>query len=415
MSIGYFVGSNSERCALALMILLGIGQALEIPLNRMTSDPLAPPKGDIKPCGVHEACSSVLVTLVEPHHPIDIPVGGSRDDFLFLSITPYQSRGARHSTTVGLEKRDGAVLVNVDFDQNGKLDEGPALAWPADQKCLELSGASKEPFRPGFRLCRLPDQAHLRSLCEDNKSRLTWAVCTEGFYEVQINDIAMGELPTKKEKVKIGVADADGDGSIVIPGPDLLLIDWDGDGELSKSNDIDGFTLEPGKEFLFSVGGSTFAFRRIVGGGKAVQFKPMPGYRAEYEIRKPVPGRAAPDFDFLPMEDDSTRLSNFRGRKVLLNFWTFKEQASLEEFAKLREFNDVFSKRGWQVISLTSEPARDLAEVAARRHGVNWMLGLVDDKVITDYATRGLPANFIIDENGVLEKIHVQLGQDARR
>src|SRR5688500_1699110 len=68
---------------------------------------------------------------------------------------------------------------------------------------------------------------------------------------------------------------------------------------------------------------------------------PMCAMRPAYAARN----RTAPDFALPDADGKQVRLSQFRGKTVVLNFWTTTCQPCLEEMPSLAEFAKVVAKR----------------------------------------------------------------------
>lgn len=120
------------------------------------------------------------------------------------------------------------------------------------------------------------------------------------------------------------------------------------------------------------------------------------------EITAPYPGYRAPDFALADMSGNLVRLSELRGRPVLLNFWASwcppcrKEMPDLQQFH--RQYGEVIRLIGidW------GEDKRDV-EAFLQRFGITYPnLMDQDGKVFVLYQLTGLPTSFWIDEQGII-------------
>jgi peroxiredoxin len=118
--------------------------------------------------------------------------------------------------------------------------------------------------------------------------------------------------------------------------------------------------------------------------------------------------RLAPEFELPSLEGKRVRLSDYRGKTVVLNFWTKTCRPCLEEMPSLSELAQILSRKGDAVVvTVTTD---DSAEDA--RATLTSVLGstvpfvtLVDPEstVVADkYGTKLFPETWIIDPRGVI-------------
>jgi peroxiredoxin len=124
----------------------------------------------------------------------------------------------------------------------------------------------------------------------------------------------------------------------------------------------------------------------------------------EYSARN----RLAPDFELRGLDGQTVQLSDYRGKTVVLNFWTKTCRPCLEEMPSLAELARVLRVRGSAVVVTvtTDESADDArATLASVLGGQAPFTTLVDaDSVIVagKYGTKLFPETWIIDPNGVI-------------
>ena len=211
---------------------------------------------------------------------------------------------------------------------------------------------------------------------------------------------------------RLALCDADGDGRIRFDSGDRLVIDWDGDGVLEKSLEGDGISAPAGKgPFRFSLDSITFEVVSVDEKGHWLDLKRLSSFDPAAAAFKAVEGRMAPDIRFVNLDGDTLRLSDFKGKKVMVHFWSSLCKPCLEDLSAVREFHRTFGSKNWQIIGLTTET--DLVEVqqAALKHRMDWMVGMAGPEARRYYATRPLPLNVKINEQGVLEKKDLVLGK----
>lgn len=92
--------------------------------------------------------------------------------------------------------------------------------------------------------------------------------------------------------------------------------------------------------------------------GLIVRVAPAPGA----PIRK---GSAAPEFVAQDLEGNTLALRAYRGRVVLLDFWSTFYDPCKEEFPHIQELYRANRSRGLEVIAVSMDDADESAEVAA--------------------------------------------------
>ena len=120
----------------------------------------------------------------------------------------------------------------------------------------------------------------------------------------------------------------------------------------------------------------------------------------------------APDFTLPDRDGKPRRLSDLRGKVVVMNFWTITCQPCVEELPSLLELAEIARKRGdFEVIAVTTDKTwSEIAALFPPRHHLNVLFD-PERKVVRDkYGTRLYPETWIIDARGV-----VRMRVDGRR
>src|SRR5450432_3870732 len=71
--------------------------------------------------------------------------------------------------------------------------------------------------------------------------------------------------------------------------------------------------------------------------------------------------RLAPDFELDNVKGGKVRLSDFKGKTVVLNFWTTTCQPCLEEMPSLADFAKVVAKRDIVVLTISTDTNKEIA------------------------------------------------------
>jgi thiol-disulfide isomerase/thioredoxin len=117
-----------------------------------------------------------------------------------------------------------------------------------------------------------------------------------------------------------------------------------------------------------------------------------------------IKGIAAPYFNLLTLDGQKVKLSDYRGKAVLLNFWATWCPPCKVEMPWFVDLQKQYGKDGLVVLGVAmddSEPAQ-IAKFAGEL-GVNYTVLLGTDKVSDDYGdVQYLPTTFFIGRNGAI-------------
>jgi thiol-disulfide isomerase/thioredoxin len=387
------------------------GGTMRIVLDRRAYDARDPGNADFLDCPERPGeCSAVLIPRLEADEKIITPRNKARESLRYLTLKGFRARGGDPVGTLALYPGNGGD--SVFFDDNNDEDlgnDGPARFWSKGDSCVAI--APRSPAAP-FSLCRAGGKAKVwRARCEGMKSTIVLADCDAEPYRLRVKDVAYGIIKGSKDHL-IGLADLDDDGKFHLGTGDRLLIDWNGDGMLEKAPDGDGFALPlQEKSFVFSLEDATYQLANSDEGGSWIDLRRLSSYDASAVIFKLVEGNPAPDLRFINMDGDTMSLSDFRGKKVLLNFWSVLCKPCLEQIPSLTQFYTQFGSKNWQVISLTTDKELDLVQQAVMKYHMDWMVGMVGPEAHGYYSNHPLPLNVKIDAKGVVEKREVPLGK----
>ena len=111
---------------------------------------------------------------------------------------------------------------------------------------------------------------------------------------------------------------------------------------------------------------------------------------------------AAPSLQLQNLEGKSVRLSDFKGKVVVLNFWATWCSPCREEIPDLVSLQKEYAARGLVVLGVSMDEG-DPARVAsfAKKFGINYPLVMGDAKTAEAYGgIQVLPTTFIIDRKG---------------
>jgi thiol-disulfide isomerase/thioredoxin len=115
-------------------------------------------------------------------------------------------------------------------------------------------------------------------------------------------------------------------------------------------------------------------------------------------------GNAAPDFELQTLEGNNLKLSDLRGKAVLLNFWATYCGPCKVEMPWFVELQKEYGPQGFQIVGVAMDDAskEDIAKFA-KEMGVNYPILLGKDSVADSYGgVNVLPTTFFVDRGGKL-------------
>jgi thiol-disulfide isomerase/thioredoxin len=149
---------------------------------------------------------------------------------------------------------------------------------------------------------------------------------------------------------------------------------------------------------------SVFLVPVMVGSGSCSYVKDQYGLTGE----APEVGKRAPDFQLAGFDGVKTKLSDLKGKPVVLNFWATWCGYCVEEMPLLQEINDKWSGKGLIFLAINSGETGARVENFLEANGYNFTV-LLDryQDVLPFYRVTGLPTTFFIDADGVIQYIKV--------
>lgn len=120
--------------------------------------------------------------------------------------------------------------------------------------------------------------------------------------------------------------------------------------------------------------------------------------------------KLAPNFALKDTSGKVTRLSDYRGRVVLLDFWATTCGGCVEEIPIFIELARAYERQGLATIGVAEDIAyANLKNADAawarvrpfvREHKVGYTVVMGDSRVTTDYDIQALPLTYLIDAKG---------------
>jgi peroxiredoxin len=114
-------------------------------------------------------------------------------------------------------------------------------------------------------------------------------------------------------------------------------------------------------------------------------------------------GKDAPDFVLKGLDGRNLRLSEYRGRVVLVNFWARWAGDSRQEISALEQINATYQRAGLVVLGVSVDEDVQRASEFARSMNVSYpMLFDTGAQLGQDYLLKNLPVTVLVDRAGVV-------------
>ncbi|MDW8310090.1 MAG: TlpA disulfide reductase family protein [Verrucomicrobiales bacterium] len=115
-------------------------------------------------------------------------------------------------------------------------------------------------------------------------------------------------------------------------------------------------------------------------------------------------GVEAPDFTLKTLDGTSLKLSDLRGRRVILNFWATWCPPCVKEIPHFIQLRKEIPEGDLAIVGISNEDEATLREFV-RRKGINYPIASADDLPAPYREVSGIPTTFFIDRRGVIQEV----------
>jgi peroxiredoxin len=116
-------------------------------------------------------------------------------------------------------------------------------------------------------------------------------------------------------------------------------------------------------------------------------------------------GKEAPDFSFTDITGVTSKLSDYRGREVIVHYWTTWCPACKTQKPDLIKLRGLVDKTDLKIIAISNEDESKLKKEASR-YGIKYTLTSIPGRQPAPFGyVNAIPASFFIDEQGVIKMI----------
>ncbi|MFN2476416.1 MAG: TlpA family protein disulfide reductase [Chthoniobacterales bacterium] len=118
--------------------------------------------------------------------------------------------------------------------------------------------------------------------------------------------------------------------------------------------------------------------------------------------------KAAPDWQLKDLDGKSVKLSDFKGKVVILNFWATWCPPCRKEIPTFVSLQKQYADNGLVIVGVSlDEKGPGVVKPFVAKMGINYPVVMGDPKTAAEYGGIGVvPTTFIIDRNGKLAAQH---------
>ena len=119
-------------------------------------------------------------------------------------------------------------------------------------------------------------------------------------------------------------------------------------------------------------------------------------------------GKSAPDFEVTSLTGETVKLSDYKGKKVILNFWASWCPPCKAEMPHMQNFyEDYAEEENVEILAVnltTEDHGLDKVEQFVADYGLTFPIPLDEDgKLLDIYQTITIPTTYMLDTNGVIQ------------
>ena len=178
-----------------------------------------------------------------------------------------------------------------------------------------------------------------------------------------------------------------------------ILWDLDRDGVFGSERRSAEY-YDPDKPF--NIGGTTFEVKSISAFGDEITLRKSDAFvPKKVEIKR---GSVAPDFEVKDMDGKILRLSDFRGKYVLLDFWATWCGPCVKDTPRLKALHEKLDRDNFEIIGVSEDTKRDAVRSYVGKSRIEWpqVLDAIDNenKLTKMYNIGGYPNYVLINRQG---------------
>ena len=190
-----------------------------------------------------------------------------------------------------------------------------------------------------------------------------------------------------------------------------LGVDGDGDGEI----DLDHFSPEAAEAreetVVFRVGTHYVSTKKVDLEKNQIIMREHSA--SDYKRVELIMGAEVPDFTFTDFDGKKRKLSEFRGKYVLLDFWALWCGPCRRELPYQKVAYSRFQARDFEILGMNNDDDPEMVKAQLRKNGLNWTQATMDSikTIEIRYRIHSFPTTMLLGPDGKI----VSLGQTRKK
>lgn len=120
----------------------------------------------------------------------------------------------------------------------------------------------------------------------------------------------------------------------------------------------------------------------------------------------PEEGAMAPDFLLEDLDGGELRLSDLRGRPLIINFWATWCAPCRKEMPQFVEAYDKYRDGGLEIVAVNLQEGKSIASKFADDYGMDFTVAIDRDGEVGDqYHLLGLPTTYFVGRDGIIRSV----------
>ncbi|SEN08001.1 Peroxiredoxin [Lihuaxuella thermophila] len=123
------------------------------------------------------------------------------------------------------------------------------------------------------------------------------------------------------------------------------------------------------------------------------------------EGKNPEVGDEAPDFKLTTLDGKEMKLSQLRGKAVMLNFWASWCEPCRTEMPAMQKVYEKYKDQGFVIVAVNIAETDVAASQFAKQYGLTFPIWMDRDReAVRLYQIRPIPTSFFIDPEGMIRR-----------
>ena len=187
-----------------------------------------------------------------------------------------------------------------------------------------------------------------------------------------------------------------------------LYFDLDGDGKFDSDDPYSPEVFRVDEKHI-NIGDRSYEYT-VDRYGKSLTLrlldKKLPA-RADLRV-----GNPAPDFSFRDRDGKQRRLSEFRGKIVLIDIWALWCTFCIREAPQLSAAYQRLKGKNFEIVSLNKNDPPEKVQKFIDEHRMNWTHTFTDEEFLKLYRVSGFPTYFLLDKEGKIISNTIRPGEE---